>query len=402
MKGMRILLLYDCLYPDRHGGVEHRNRRLAEQLAGRGHRVTLAGWARESIEEAGLPTGVEVLELPHLEELYGEGGKRRPAASVAYARAAAELPLGRWDVVETANIPYAHLFPVAARARASRVPLLVTWHEYWGSYWREYVGRRKAPVFRSAEWCAAQLGDRVAAVSEFTARRLGRRRLGGRRMRGQAVEVVPNGIPFERLRGIAGEGAEGAAGAGQEAAPVVYAGRLNDNKRVELLVEAVSVLAKEAGRESPFLKIIGEGPESGRLRRLAERRGVAELIEFTGRLEAIEDVWRAVASAELAVQPSAREGFGMFPLEAMALGTPVVHCASPDSAVSEVVRDGREGRQVAADARSLAAGIEALLEDEGRRAEMAEAALERARGFRWSAIAERAEALMASMVRGRS
>ena len=59
-----------------------------------------------------------------------------------------------------------------------------------------------------------------------------------------------------------------------------------------------------------------------------------------------------------------RGASGLFPLEAMAAGVPVVHCRSANSAVSELVRDGREGWAVDPDEGELAA----LLERFARRA----------------------------------
>ncbi len=47
---LRLLVLYDRIYPQYLGGVEHRNLELARRLAERGHRVTLAGFSDAAVE----------------------------------------------------------------------------------------------------------------------------------------------------------------------------------------------------------------------------------------------------------------------------------------------------------------------------------------------------------------
>src|SRR6185295_7300959 len=101
------------------------------------------------------------------------------------------LDLAPYDVVETASLPYIHLLPLALRCRLAGKPLIVTWYEYWGAYWRGYVGRRRAPLYASVEWLSAQLGDAVTATSRLTEERLAARRGRG------GVELIPCGIRLE-------------------------------------------------------------------------------------------------------------------------------------------------------------------------------------------------------------
>ncbi|MFP5287584.1 MAG: glycosyltransferase family 4 protein, partial [Thermoanaerobaculia bacterium] len=107
---MNVLLLYDCIYPRSVGGVEHRNHELARALAARGHRVTLAGFAEAPSEPA---PGVEVLPVGPPGRLYTASGKRSTGEAARLARSVFRLDLRGFDVVETANIPYAHLPPLA-------------------------------------------------------------------------------------------------------------------------------------------------------------------------------------------------------------------------------------------------------------------------------------------------
>jgi len=373
---LRIALVYDCLYPQTIGGIEHRSAQLATALAQRGHAVTLVGMGQPGAARE----GVEILALgPRA----SDGASRSARHTLRFARAMARLPLARFDAVEAANIPFAHLPPLALRGRIARVPLLVTWHEVWGKTWQRFTGRFW-PLFAALEAVDAQLGDRVNAVSRLTAHRLAALRGGGR------VPVLPNGIPFARLA------AEAAAG--QPGPPLVSAGRLLPHKRLDLLLAAVAALPHTL--PTPVLTLIGDGPERMRLEDQARRLGIADRVAFAGRLASESDVWRALGGARLAVQTSAREGFGIFPLEAMAAGLPVVYCDAADSAVGELVRDGVEGRAVAADPARLASAIVDLLDEPARLERLAVAARQRARSYDWEAIAERFEAQLLAELDG--
>ena len=364
---MNILLLYDCIYPRSVGGVEHRNHELARALAARGHRVTLAGFAEAPSEPS---PGVEILPVGPPGRLYTAEGKRSTGEAVRLARSVFKLDLGRFDVIETANIPYAHLPPLAFRCRRAGKPLVVTWYEFWGRYWRQYLGA-KWPVYAAIERMTAHLGTSAISSSRLTAERVSK-------VRGEEVPVVRIGIPLETIR----KAAEGAG----EGPPLVYAGRLTKEKRIDLLLEAVARL--NAG-----LAICGDGPDRSRLEEIASRLGLKDRVVFHGHLPTNVDVWRRIGESRIAVQPSSREGYGMFPLEAMAAGLPVVYCESSESALSELVEDGVQGVRTAPDPVSLAAALDRLLADEGERRRLADNARRHADEFDWGAIAEVTEAV---------
>ena len=391
---LRILLLYEAVYPDSIGGVETRDWELGRALGRRGHEVTLAGFCAPL---PGEPPNVRVLPLGPSPRLYNAGGRRSTRAALRFAAAVARLDVAPYDVVETANMPYVHLLPLALRCRLAGKPLLVSWYEYWAGYWRGYVGAAKAPVYRAIEWLTAQLGRTVTASSRLTQERLAPRRLG----RG-TVELVPCGIEVARVKGAAAAGVAAGAAAGEEPAPpLVFAGRLLEHKRLDLLLAALPPIAAAVAGEAPLLTIFGEGPDRPRLEALAAELGIAARVRFRGHVATSEEVWRELGRARIAVQPSAREGFGLFPLEAMAAGLPVVHCESSESAVAELVRDGIDGLAAAAEPAALAAALAALLADEPRRARLAAAARARAAEYDYDAIAAQFERVCREALNGR-
>ena len=374
---MRILLFYDCIYPGSVGGVEHRNHELAKALAARGHRVVLAGFCDAASEP--FP-GVEVRPVGPAGRLYTSEGKRSTSEALRLARAALRLDVEEFDVLEAANIPYAHLPALAFRGK----PLVVTWHEYWGRYWSRYLGA-KWPVYAAVERVSAHLGTAAVAVSRLTAGRV-------QAVRGEEVRVVPNGIPVQAIRKAAEEGRGEGPPLGS---PLVYAGRLLREKRIDLLLEAVARLE----RRGPLLAVYGDGPDRARLEGLARGLGLGETVAFEGYLPANVDVWRRMGSARIAVQPSSREGFGLFPLEAMAAGLPVVYCESPESALSELIEDGVHGLRTAPEPAALAGALDRLLSDEAERSRLAENARRHAERFDWPAVAAEMESVFALVAR---
>ncbi len=385
---MKILLLYETVYPDFVGGVEHRNHELGTALVRRGHEVVLAGFRKP---EPGAAPQVTVRSLGTLGTLYNASGQRSTRQAIRFACTVPRVDVREFDIVETANMPYIHIFPLALKCALAGKPLLITWYEYWGDYWKGYVGRWKAPVYKAIEWLTGQIGTAVTATSRLTQERLaGKRRRGG-------VELVPCGIHVDEVRQAArvSENHHG------EGPPLVYAGRLLREKRIDLLLRAVAFLAsRQLPRQSGvLLTVFGDGPYKETLVRLAAELGISDRVDFRGHAGTNVEVWENLGKARIAVQPSEREGFGLFPLEAMAAGLPVVYCESPESAVPELVRHGVEGLCAPADPASLSEVLERLMTDEEEWSRLRRNAIERAAGYDWDEIARQLEATCAGLVR---
>lgn len=127
--------------------------------------------------------------------------------------------------------------------------------------------------------------------------------------------VIPNGIDVELINGVARQ---------QSPGPVVlYAGRLERYKNVQLVVGALPYLGDEVR-----LVIVGGGPSSSDLALLAADLGVASRVEFVGAMPqpAVYGWFRA---ADVFVTMSGRESFGMSLLEAHVAGARLVAADIP-------------------------------------------------------------------------
>ncbi|MCB0914144.1 MAG: glycosyltransferase family 4 protein [Actinobacteria bacterium] len=135
-------------------------------------------------------------------------------------------------------------------------------------------------------------------------------------------QVTRNGVDVPELRRIAAEGPSRSElcerySVPPEARIAVCLGRLTEQKGQDVLVNAWPMVP---GGSQRHLVLIGDGPMQDDLR--TSTAGDAS-VTFTGALPRAEALaW--LSAADVTVVPSRWEGMALVPLEALALGTPVV------------------------------------------------------------------------------
>jgi glycosyltransferase involved in cell wall biosynthesis len=249
-----------------------------------------------------------------------------------------------------------------ARGLGGRFGLVATVH---GWLFRRWAWKER--FYRAVDVAALKRFDRVVALSGFYERVL--RREGFEPWR---LARIPTGVEADSVA----TREEGEALWRDEGAPFTFGtlGRLSEEKDQALLVRAAGRLARRLGGSPRAWRAVvaGDGPLRVRLERLAEREGVADRVEFVGRVES-RDFFRRVHAL---VQPSRIENMPVSILEAMAWGRPVV--ATAVGGVPELVEDGRTGVLVKrGDAAGLAAALEGLLGGKGRARELGVAGREK-------------------------
>jgi glycosyltransferase involved in cell wall biosynthesis len=163
--------------------------------------------------------------------------------------------------------------------------------------------------------------------------------------------------------------------AGQSVPMVASAGRLEDERRFDVLLEAIARV-HERGLECQVI-IAGSGEAERKLRRLAASLGVENAVWWPGWLP---DIGSVLARSHLYVNTWPWEAFGMATAEAMAFALPVV--ATRSGASTELVEDGVTGRLVEpGDPQALADAISALIQDRRGAASMGERGREKAEKY---------------------
>ncbi len=151
----------------------------------------------------------------------------------------------------------------------------------------------------------------------------------------------------------------------------LYVGRLDGEKRIDVLIRAF----KQLKREDCQLVIGGRGAQAGALATLGRQLGLDSRVAFTGYIPA-DDLPLVFNSADVFVMPSPEELQSIATLEAMASGLPVLAAAA--RALPELVAHGVNGYLFAPnDAMDAAFWMEKLLEQRAQWPVMGEASLMR-------------------------
>ncbi|MFC3442492.1 glycosyltransferase family 4 protein [Sphingobium rhizovicinum] len=156
----------------------------------------------------------------------------------------------------------------------------------------------------------------------------------------------------------------------------LFFGRLVLEKGLGVFADAIMAIRAQGHAVRPL--IVGEGPARSWL---AQRLPNAT---FAGHL-AGEALGRAVASADLLINPSVTEAFGNVNLEAMASGLAVLSADVPSA--SALIDHGRTGLLLPpADAQSYADAATMLMRHPARLATLRQAAAQATAGYRWDDV----------------
>ena len=293
------------------------------------------------------------------------------------------------------DVVHAHFWMSAwASARASRrlnLPVLVTFHAL-GSVKRRCQGPADtSPLNRiRVEVAVANAAQHIVATATDEVRELAL--LG---IPSAKVSVVPCGVDLEHFT---------PDGSDSPVIPerrsryrLLSVGRLVPRKGYDIVIEALTRLPETE------LLIAGGGdatpePEHDRLVAVAERFEVANRVRLIGQVERAE-MPALLRSSDLVVCSPWYEPFGIVPLEAMACGVPVV--ASAVGGMLDTVVDLVTGALVPpGDPVALAELIGTLLASPSRRAEFANAGLQRVRSrYSWDRVAADTAAVYQQTVR---
>jgi glycosyltransferase involved in cell wall biosynthesis len=361
--GCRVLVLNerDPLHP-KAGGAEVHVAEISKRLDAMGYEITqlatgFAGGAQE-------------------ERVDGMTVRRLGPLPVYYPRAVLETAIatrrGRYDVVVE------HLCKVPFCSRVySKVPVIAVNHHLFGESAFLQVPWPIAATVVAIEKLIPHLYKDMPFLAVSESSRLD---LVERGVPAERIDLLYNGITFPELSPRPWR---------ERPRRIVYLGRLEPYKRIDLLLRAAARLRERF--DDLEVVVIGRGSEREPLERMAGELGIGASVRFVG---FVSDAERdaLLADARVCVCPSVKEGWGITVLEANAVGVPVVATDAPG--LRDAVRHGETGLLVPDGepepfVAGLASAVENLLTDPDRSARLAEAALAWSRRFDWDTSARK-------------
>ena len=359
------------------GGVGRQAAQTAAALAARGHEVhvltSTAGEGRVEFEGGVWRHQVAVTDrrVPGLDglamsmDLYAAAAKYHEVLRL-HERAPVDLVVAPLWKAEGLICLLDHRFATATRLVTPMKTIAAMHPSFATSHRVEGLIRLEAAVLRESRHVLAASRAIVAEVEA---------RYGPLDAR---VELVPLGTAdraYERPGDDAGaEGqarssplAEGAPEAQDGSVEVLFVGRLERRKGVDVLLDAARQLLGEypnvsftlAGPDTPNTEL-GETYREAFRRRSDGASDLRDRVRFLGAVRD-EELWELYRRADVFCAPSRYESFGNVLIEAMMFGKPVVACRT--GGMPEVIEEGRCGYLAdPGDAASLAACLRPLIE----------------------------------------
>ena len=261
------------------------------------------------------------------------------------------------DVIILSGVGEIKNFLLVAPLQRRHRPALIAWEHFNATYAAKHPSRRIA-----ARWC-----DLVVTLTQKDAETW------HRVLRPRNVVGIPNPVPAfpEHASRL-------------DTKRILALGRLETQKRFDLLIDAFAVFARAHPEWS--LRIRGSGSKEAELRSKRAAYGLEDNVQI---LPPTQNVAEEYAGASMYVISSEYEGFPMTLVEAMAAGLPCVSFDCPEGP-SEIIEDGHNGFLVPLyDVAALAERMGRLTDDASLRRQMGAEARQDIRRYDIGSIIER-------------
>jgi glycosyltransferase involved in cell wall biosynthesis len=211
-------------------------------------------------------------------------------------------------------------------ARYIKIPVVLTIHTTLISPYIGLLGKMKCLAYRVIFRLFGQNVQRYITVTQYNASLL--HKLCG--VNSNRIAAIHNGI-----KTVSAE--EKPLITAQQKSPVIgVVSHLFPIKGIDILLQSMALLKSSAW----VCYIIGDGPESGRLKALARKLELQDRVIFRGKLPR-KEVYDIIKCCRMVVLPSWYESFPYSLLEAMSFGIPIITTQVPG--LQEIIPEGKNG-----------------------------------------------------------
>ena len=379
-------------FPPAIGGVEEHVYRVSVELARRGHRVTVitANEVNHTIHPIKKETadGVEIhrfsLFMPKIFREYW-----------LIPSILKSLPYLKADVVHVHGYRCLSSFTAICLAHFEGTPVVFTPHGI-------YPPRSPANAFLKAVFDSTlgrfmlNFSDKVIALTEHNKQLL--LQIGASK---EKISIVPNGVNLEEFINIKRKDKQKAIEELNANGPtLLYVGRIDWNKRIEKVVEAMPLILKKF----PSAKFVIVGPDYGnyanKLRKLGERLKVKHALIIKGGIPR-KKLLALYSIADVFLMPSSYEGFGLSLLEAMSSKIPVI--VSPSGGPGDILTHGVHAWLLKeADAIEISEAVNLILTDKKLRESIVQNAFELVeKRYTWESVVDKLELVYKQVIKNK-
>lgn len=364
----RILSINESFYPH-EGGAEKRSFETLKRLAEKGFEVKVL---TNSFDEDHSITGIDVEDIAGIkaQNYFKEGSRKiRGVLKFSYEASKKLLDYNDYDIYNFDEFPLLHALRGNSVLPQTK-PSFFTWHEVLQDFYnsRNFLWKRAAiwekEIAKKLKYHIA-VSDTVSNLLKNT-------------YNPANVSIINNGVNTSEFK----------CNGNKEWGKIVYVGRIEPHKRLDLLVKSFKK------HQDLNIKIIGNGSQVNYIKSLINGN---KNITITGHLDH-EELVKEIKESWLFVMPSYREGFSIASLEAMAASVPVVTVNSRyNLAVNEIIKHGYNGL-VTNDFNDLMATVKNLYNDEENWKKLSTNALNFSKAYDWDIISDKLADLYLNVV----
>lgn len=312
---MNILMVSDVYLP-RVNGVSTSIMTLRRELKAMGHKVTLVVPAYDMGEVA----EDDIVRIPGKPVLMDP--EDRLMSRHALRDLAQRLAAHKFDLVHI-HTPFLAHYTGLNLAKAFHIPCVETYHTFFEEYLYHYIPFLPKGLTRyiARHFSRTQCNQVNGLILPSRAMEAALARYGVRAF----SKIIPTGIALSDFNHTDDGQFRRSHGISLDRPVIVYVGRVAFEKNIEFLLLMLSQLRHTL--PDVLLIIAGEGPATGKLRKIVAGLNLADNVLFVGYLERSTELPACYCAGNAFVFASRTETQGLVLLEAMALGVPVVSTA---------------------------------------------------------------------------